>query len=303
MFRHISIFLISLTLSACGGGGGGGGYGGNSLTQNNGDTSIPGAGPTTTENSAITLYTSDGEQYSGEYHQMENGTYHSGTTHDATLPEGHQILTQTPPANPTEVPNTTRTQSSGYSDNSGSGYGLAQSKFDIFNNVYEAEGVTIVTNLPQNFQLPFKGTNLSVFTTSNISRKNELLSSIERYTTGLTFELNNISDYKLLSSLGVSHISGYGDFEDALGTVLELQMKSTSQDPSSITFRVSSFVHPIRGSFYNFDREDETYEVRYEKKFYIASHKLGVELNYKDKSSSVNTYDFDTLKVIFKADF
>ena len=56
-------------------------------------------------------------------------------------------------------------------------------------------------------------------------------------------------------------------------------------------------------SFYNFDREDETYEVRYEKKFYIASHKLGVELNYKDKSSSVNTYDFDTLKVIFKADF
>ena len=189
-------------------GGGGGGYGGNSLTQNNGDTSIPGAGPTTTENSAITLYTSDGEQYSGEYHQMENGTYHSGTTHDATLPEGHQILTQTPPANPTEVPNTTRTQSSGYSDNSGSGYGLAQSKFDIFNNVYEAEGVTIVTNLPQNFQLPFKGTNLSVFTTSNISRKNELLSSIERYTTGLTFELNNISDYKLLSSLGVSHISG-----------------------------------------------------------------------------------------------
>ena len=43
--------------------------------------------------------------------------------------------------------------------------------------------------------------------------------------------------------------------------------------------------------------------MRYEKKFYIASHKLGVELNYKDKSSSVNTYDFDTLKVIFKADF
>jgi hypothetical protein len=54
MSRHISIFLISLTLSACGGGGGGGGYGGNSLTQNNGDTSIPGAGPRTTENSAIT---------------------------------------------------------------------------------------------------------------------------------------------------------------------------------------------------------------------------------------------------------
>ena len=48
MFRHILIFLISLTLSACGGGGGGGGYGGNSLTQNNGDTSIPRAGPTTT---------------------------------------------------------------------------------------------------------------------------------------------------------------------------------------------------------------------------------------------------------------
>ena len=77
MFRHISIFLISLTLSACGGGGGGGGYGGNSLTQNNGDTSIPGAGPRTTENSAITQYTSDGEQYSGEYHQMENGKMNS----------------------------------------------------------------------------------------------------------------------------------------------------------------------------------------------------------------------------------
>ncbi|ERL46617.1 PrrC protein [Candidatus Micropelagos thuwalensis] len=303
MLRILSIFLISLALSACGGGGGGGGYGGNSLTQNNADTSNPGAGPTTTESSGITLYTSDGEQYSGEYHQMEDGTYHSGPTHDATLPEGHQILTQTPPANPTEVPNTTMTQSGGYSNNSGSGYGLAQSQFDIFNNVYESEGITFVTSLPQIFQLPYDGTNLSVFTTSNISRMNELLSSIERYTTGLTFELNNISDYKFLSSVGVSHISGYGDFEDAIGSVLELQMKSTSRDPSSITFRFSNFVHPIKGSFYNFDREDETYEVRYEKQFYLANHKLGVELNFKDKSSSVNTYDFDMLKVKLKADF
>ena len=58
--------------------------------------------PATTGSSGVTLYSSDGEEYTGEYHQMDNGTYHSGPVHDSTLPEGHQILSETPPANPTE---------------------------------------------------------------------------------------------------------------------------------------------------------------------------------------------------------
>ena len=60
------------------------------------------------------------------------------------------------PENPTETPNTTVSNNAGNNYNNSSGYGLAQSQFNIFNNIYEAEEITFLSDIPENFQLPFK---------------------------------------------------------------------------------------------------------------------------------------------------
>ena len=85
MYKFTSLIVISFILTACGGGGGGG-YSSNSMNNNMANDQPP--AQNNTADSGITLYTSDGEAYSGDYHQMEDGTYHSGSTHDGTA-EGH----------------------------------------------------------------------------------------------------------------------------------------------------------------------------------------------------------------------
>ena len=126
MYKLKSLIIVSFILTACGGGG----YGSNSMNNNMANDQPP--AQNNTAESGITLYTSDGEVYSGDYHQMEDGTYHSGSTHDATLPEGHQILSEIAPENPTATPNTTVNnnvsdggQAAENNVSNPSGYGLA----------------------------------------------------------------------------------------------------------------------------------------------------------------------------------
>ena len=306
MYKLKSLIIVSFILTACGGGGGGG-YGSNSIdnmandqppTQNN------------TAESSITLYTSDGEVYSGDYHQMEDGTYHSGSTHDATLPEGHQILSEIAPENPTATPNTTVNnnvsdggQAAENNVNNSSGYGLAQSQFNIFNNIYEAEEITFLSDIPEDFQLPFKDSTLSIFTTSNIANKNSFLSTLERFSSGLTLDIKSFKHFDINSFVGVSHVSGYGDFDDAFGQVLGVKFKHQDNRFGSLGFKYSNFSHPYRGYFYNFDREDKIYELNFRNSLFFSSRNIKVNLSYKNKESSLNSFDFDVLRLNLEANF
>ena len=302
MYKFTSLIVISFILTACGGGGGGGGgYSSNSMNNNMANDQPP--AQNNTADSGITLYTSDGEVYSGDYHQMEDGTYHSGSTHDETLPEGHQILSEIAPENPTETPNTTVSNNAGNNYNNSSGYGLAQSQFNIFNNIYEAEEITFLSDIPENFQLPFKDSTLSIFTTSNITNKNSFLSTLERFSSGLTLNIKSFKNFDINSLVGVSHVSGYGDFDDAFGQVLGVKFKHQDNRFGSLGFKYSNFSHPYRGYFYNFDREDKTYELNFRNSLLFSSRNIKVNLSYKNKESSLNSFDFDVLRLNLEANF
>ena len=300
MYKFTSLIVISFILTACGGGGGGG-YSSNSMNNNMANVQPP--VQNNTADSGITLYTSDGEVYSGDYHQMEDGTYHSGSTHDETLPEGHQILSEIAPENPTDTPNTTVSNNAGNNFNNSSGYGLAQSKFNIFNNIYEAEEITFLSDIPENFQLPFKDTTLSIFTTSNITNKNSFLSTLERFSSGLTLNIKSFKHFDINSLVGVSHVSGYGDFDDAFGQVLGIKFKHQDNKFGSLGFKYSNFSHPYKGYFYNFDREDKTYELNFRNSLLFSSRNIKVNLGYKNKKSSLNSFDFDVLRLNLEANF
>ena len=307
MYKLKSLVIVSFIITACGGGGGGG-YGSNSMNNNMANDQPP--AQNNTAESGITLYTSDGEIYSGDYHQMEDGTYHSGSTHDATLPEGHQILSEIAPENPTATPNTTVNnnvsdggQAAENNVNNPSGYGLAQSQFNIFNNIYEAEEITFLSDIPEDFQLPFKDTTLSIFTTSNIANKNSFLSTLERFSSGLTLDIKSFKHFDIISLVGVSHVSGYGDFDDAFGQVLGVKFKHQDNRFGSLGFKYSNFSHPYKGYFYNFDREDKTYELNFRNSLLFSSRNISVNLSYKNKKSSLNSFDFDLLRLNLEANF